>query len=312
MNFWWVNHNQTAKYELLGEYLWSPQKEANGRRNEFYNNMIRAQPGDYVVSYANQKICHIGRVADYAAFSSKPLEFAENNYWSNLGWLLPVVWQELKNDFIPKAHFASIKSFLPPKYSPLNLKTGAGNQKAYLSSISEELFDFIASRTNFNYSQSFAPPSENYQSQIEDKILKMIEGDQSVTTSERKQIIKSRIGQGKFRKNVIGIEPICRITGLKNHSLLIASHIKPWRHCTNTYERLDKHNGLMLSPNADILFDKGLITFQDTGSLLISEKLGQAEIKKLGIPPQPAIIKPFNSYQKIYMKFHREKIYLQI
>ncbi|MFJ7735621.1 HNH endonuclease [Lysinibacillus sp. NPDC097287] len=31
------------------------------------------------------------------------------------------------------------------------------------------------------------------------------------------------------------------------------------------FEHLDKHNGLLLCPNDDNLFDKGLITFKETG-----------------------------------------------
>jgi len=50
---------------------------------------------------------------------------------------------------------------------------------------------------------------------------------------------------------------------------LVASHIKPWRHAEND-ERLNRHNGLMLAPHADFLFDRGFISFSD-GRLLISE-----------------------------------------
>jgi predicted restriction endonuclease len=50
---------------------------------------------------------------------------------------------------------------------------------------------------------------------------------------------------------------------------LIASHIKPWR-SANNQERIDGSNGLLLAPHVDLLFDRGLISFTDEGSLLVS------------------------------------------
>lgn len=51
-----------------------------------------------------------------------------------------------------------------------------------------------------------------------------------------------------------------------------ASHIYPWRKSTNE-ERLDKFNGLLLTPNLDHAFDQGLISFDDDGLILIKDKI---------------------------------------
>jgi putative restriction endonuclease len=59
--YWWVNHKQTWRQEIEGQYLWSPKTNANHSRNEFYNNMRRASPGDRVLSYADQQISYVGR-----------------------------------------------------------------------------------------------------------------------------------------------------------------------------------------------------------------------------------------------------------
>ena len=45
MRYWWVNQNQTYKYEVPGGFMWSPFKNANGARNPFYDNMDKVQPG---------------------------------------------------------------------------------------------------------------------------------------------------------------------------------------------------------------------------------------------------------------------------
>jgi len=36
MKYWWVNQNQTFRQEIEGDYLWSPKRNKNGRRNPFY------------------------------------------------------------------------------------------------------------------------------------------------------------------------------------------------------------------------------------------------------------------------------------
>ncbi|PAQ02949.1 hypothetical protein CIT25_05925 [Mesorhizobium mediterraneum] len=88
--FWWVIHNQTALQEIDGQHLWSPKTESNGARSEFYNNMRRATPGDLVVSYADQAIRYIGRIAEFVFTAPKPMEFGETGaYWNQEGWLLP-------------------------------------------------------------------------------------------------------------------------------------------------------------------------------------------------------------------------------
>lgn len=62
----------------------------------------------------------------------------------------------------------------------------------------------------------------------------------------------------------------CAVTGVDVPPLLTASHIKPWRAATNP-ERLDPYNGLLLLPQYDRLFDRGLITFADDGRMQVSE-----------------------------------------
>ena len=58
--YWWVNHKQTHRQELEGEYLWSPKKNRNGAKNVSYDNMIHVMPGDVVFSFADGAILAIG------------------------------------------------------------------------------------------------------------------------------------------------------------------------------------------------------------------------------------------------------------
>jgi len=61
--YWWVNHRQTYRQELEGEYLWSPKKNQNGAKNASYDNMIHVMPGDVVLSFADAAIRAVGVAA---------------------------------------------------------------------------------------------------------------------------------------------------------------------------------------------------------------------------------------------------------
>ncbi len=105
------------------------------------------------------------------------------------------------------------------------------------------------------------------------------------TETERKELIKCRLGQGKFRGGLLKLRGRCYVTGITDPRLLRASHIKPWRAAKNA-ERLDPHNGLLLTPLFDHLFDQGLISFADDGDLLIASSLPPQTLAALKILPK--------------------------
>ncbi|NJN46379.1 MAG: hypothetical protein HC808_07785 [Candidatus Competibacteraceae bacterium] len=125
----------------------------------------------------------------------------------------------------------------------------------------------------------------------------------SLNETEKEYIRTARIGQGQFRKSLIeGYGGRCPITGIENEQLLIASHIKPWKKCTNA-ERLDPCNGILLSALIDRLFDQGLITFEDDGSVSVSSLLAESDRKRCAIDQWPRINLKAGSRQ--YLQFHR-------
>ena len=90
------------------------------------------------------------------------------------------------------------------------------------------------------------------------------------TGADRKAEVAVRIGQYSFRRAVLSAyDNRCCITGLAVPSLLVASHIKPWR----VYERnrLNPHNGLCLSTLHDRAFDVGIITITDKMTVKVSQ-----------------------------------------
>lgn len=124
---------------------------------------------------------------------------------------------------------------------------------------------------------------------------------------ERERLVMARRGQGVFRRNVEQIETSCRVTGLRDLQHLRASHIKPWRDSSDD-EKIDGHNGLMLSPHVDHLFDRGWILFENNGMLVPSPKLDLEVLQSWRIEPDRQL-RPFLPRQIGYLEYHRELVF---
>jgi hypothetical protein len=101
--------------------------------------------------------------------------------------------------------------------------------------------------------------------------------------TEAERLVVQRIGQDVFREALMDYWGArCPLTGIDEPALLRASHIVPWAEC-NDEQRLDVHNGLLLSALWDAAFDKGLVSFSDDGKPLASKSLGAPARDALGI-----------------------------
>lgn len=129
----------------------------------------------------------------------------------------------------------------------------------------------------------------------------------TLAKTEQEQIVMSRLGQGNFRRNVIRLWGSCSITGLQNVSLLRASHIKPWKNSDNQ-ERLTPFNGLLLIPDYDFLFDKGYITFNKGGSIIVSNRLSPFACKVFDVHENLQLRNVFTE-NKEYLDFHRDQVF---
>lgn len=309
--FWWVNHKQTFVQERGGGYLWSPKTEANGARSEYYSNMRRARAGDQVVSYADGRVRAIGLVASEAVEAPKPATFGSvGEYWSLSGWLLPVAWRDVASEVRPSAHLTIIAPLLPAKYSPLNAASGGGNQKAYLSEISEALFQTIIGLTGGMTGERSESCNVNDVIALQEEAeAAAIVNDISLSDTEKLAIIAARHGQGEFRRRLLERDGSCVVTEVNDSRLLRASHIKPWRLCKTGAERLDVSNGLLLTPTLDQLFDRGLITFFQDGSVKISKSLMERDVVRLGLQALKA--RYSLAHHEPYLSFHRQEVFIQ-
>jgi hypothetical protein len=108
-------------------------------------------------------------------------------------------------------------------------------------------------------------------------------------TTEAERMVIQRIGQDVFRDALMDYwGGRCPLTGITEPALLRASHIVPWADCTDA-QRLDVHNGLLLSALWDAAFDRGLISFADDGTVLASTQLSDTARKALGVATAPPL-----------------------
>lgn len=170
----------------------------------------------------------------------------------------------------------------------------------------KSLSDFRAGLNKF-----LAFINSDYHKRIADSIvaeIKAVEIDDTIKVTEKDSIVKSRIGQGIFRKELIEYWHGCAISQCPLTWMLIASHIKPWKDADNI-ERLDAYNGLLLLPNYDKLFDSGYISFNPRGKIMYSRLLDKFDREAIGLTNELHLVKLEEQHLK-YLKYHNENCFL--
>jgi 5-methylcytosine-specific restriction protein A len=155
-------------------------------------------------------------------------------------------------------------------------------------------------------------PVENDFDPFENRIADRIDSpgsiDLAATTSLRFVGVRSK--QSLFRRRLLTVERSCRITGIADLRFLRASHIKPWSKCSTGDQRVDGSNGLLLTPHADFLFDRGWITFENSGALVPSRRIPGTVVARLGLNLKPGRnCGAFSTRQSQYLEYHRNAVF---
>jgi hypothetical protein len=291
--YWWVSQNKTYKHERAGGFLWAPLADKSGAVPFHWATMGAVRPGDVIFSYIGQFIRSVSLAVTSAYESTRP--FKDDSVWLDAGRRIDVQYEDLKPSFRISEALEKLLPLLPAKYSPLS-RDGAGNQ-GYLFPLPPRAGRLLLQLVGRDTTSRDSDPVS---SAITDAPLK---------PTERDAIIKSRVGQGPFRDALMDLwQSRCCVTGLSLPRLLRASHIKPWRDANNA-ERLDRFNGLLLSPAYDAAFDAGYISFRTDGRLLISSALNVASVKQLGLTPE-AKIEHLTSAHVPYLEYHEQEVLL--
>jgi putative restriction endonuclease len=326
MRYWWANQKQTYKHEFHGGYLWSPKKKTNGAVNPFYEFMRNVAPGDIIFSFAFARICAIGIAQSNAYESPKPPEFGNAGpNWDAIGWRIDVRFIELDNQIRPADHMDKIGPVLQSKYAPLQ-PSGHGNQSVYLTFVPPLLADVLVTLIGeqaWQVTKMFDRVARQDSKEIdlaapasglvewEEHLIEELSQDASLSSTEKHALVLARRGQGLFKKNVMAIERCCRVTKVDQIEHLRASHIKPWRDCKDRSERLAATNGLLLTPSIDHLFDRGFISFEDNGVLLVSPAAHDESLQRMGVETSERInVGTFSQEQRKFLDFHRQEVFL--
>ena len=223
-----------------------------------------------------------------------------------------------------KSHFyvrpgprPAVRPLLPGRYAPLQ-PNGNGIQSVYLTSLPELLSESlialigpeaVAVQQSADADRSMTAANADLEV-WEHHIETEIDRDIHIETTDRQAPITARRGQGLFKERVMLIERRCRITGVDNPVHLRASHCKPWRD-SNNEERLDGENGLLLTPSIDHLFDRGFISFQGDGALIVSPVAHHPSLERMGVPTSAVNVGAFSSGQRRFLEYHRDAVLLQ-
>jgi hypothetical protein len=122
---------------------------------------------------------------------------------------------------------------------------------------------------------------------------------------------------GIYRKALLNYwQGRCSFTGHKKESLLVASHIKPWSKSSPS-EQTNIHNGLLLLSPIDKLFDRGYLSFDDDGEVLLHVEplhdryLSDKELAAFGLSRNSPrkLRKTLNEEQKNFMRYHRDEVF---
>jgi putative restriction endonuclease len=322
MRYWWVNHKQTFQQEFGGNYIWSPKTKRDGSFNRFYETMREVAPGDIVFSYAGGVIRGFGISRTHCYTSPRPDEFGHvGEVWDRLGWRVDVSFARITPTLRPSDHMQALAPVLPTDYKLLT-PAGHGYQHIYLAPISKKMALLLGHLIGPDVMRIVQDTRTAEEPKIVDTELRGIneweqaEANrilQSKTLPEttRQALIKARVGQGLFRQKLTSFENHCRITGVTYQPHLFASHIKPWRESTNE-ERLDGENGLLLTPSIDHLFDRGFISFEENGELMISDVAHKESVQRMGVDTEHVVrVGKFSEGQKFFLAHHRRAVFLQ-
>lgn len=156
------------------------------------------------------------------------------------------------------------------------------------------------------------------QRKIEESQLRLktiIELDEEEKTRRNQAKWRQMIAEEMMNYSTTEGEIICPFTFLRCDfdslgTLFRASHIKSYSDCTDIREAFDINNGLLLSANADALFDKHLISVNENKELIFSYLLKQNQllINNL-LLSQPIFKIVLNEERMKYMEYHRQVFY---
>lgn len=264
MEFYWVNIGTTHRTVIDQHFLWAPKSSVNKVGNEvtrlYWDNVGKVRQGDIIFCCYNQRISFLA-IADGNSYTEERPMSRSFGEWDAIGNRVDVQIVELDR----KVHRDEISSEFIARFNnrstPSLFSAQARLNQIYMAHLPADAGMYLLEAVNQT-------------ARSEDAFIRAGTAEPAkISPTTREALVMARLGQGKFRADLIKRwGGRCALTGLKNVNLMVASHINSWA-LSDNIERLDVENGLLLAPHIDRLFDQGLISFSDNGSLQISPAL---------------------------------------
>lgn len=301
MSYYWVNLGVSCKEVRDYKFLWAPShsytKSGEKTVKAGWGHVPNIKKDDVIICHENKRIIYVAQARADAYPAPRP-ESRTYDEWKRDGNKVdvnlivldrPVPTDEFKHHIIER-----FNEQCEPKL--FNIEGNATQN--YMVAIPEGVASIVLSSLDSVNLDELKQPSKAKSGSKPRKKRKATKG------GVRKARSNARIGQGAFRDEVLDIwNDTCPVTNVAIPELLIASHIVSWA-LSDDEEKIDGYNGLPLSPNADKLFDKGLISFSDSGQLLISPSLSVSTLNALGISEQTKI-EGLTEEHSYYLSRHR-------
>ena len=289
--FFLVYQGTTYKEEKELSCLWAPKFAKGGIEFHHHKRLVEVKKGDRVIHLVNRKIVAISTVKDKAYDAEAPWEQDKDKPWHKDGRKVDIDIVELDDPINVDDIYDKIKDYLPEKYSPFN-KDGGGVQ-GYFFEIQANIFNIILNTDYTDYEKPEVLDFDN---------LKEPSGSSSVQSLKVNR--RSTTWQKYFKNQLFKLWGVkCAVTNVMNKDLLIGAHIKPWSKCSDE-EKIDPYNGLPLTPNADKLFEVGLISFLNNGAMIASKNLKPKDLYYLGIDEHTKL--DIKEEHIKYLEYHRE------
>lgn len=190
----------------------------------------------------------------------------------------------------------------------VELKRGMPNsffQNDIITAFNEETLALILRR----YAELVIALPENPLKEYEAEIFSKLTENPELRGTEAERLVRQRIGQNVYRKALMQYwTQQCAVTCITVPELLRASHAKPWAACQTDADRLNVYNGFLLSANLDALFDTGLISFSDSGLILVSNKLDSSQRIELSIDEDTSL-RWIDTQHLPFLEWHRKHVF---
>jgi len=273
MAYWIVYQGNSWDRARRGGYLWAPKTGKKGQTQAYWATMERVAPGDLIFSGVDNALRAVAE-ATLPAYTAERPDPIDDQFWYGDGWRLDVSYTDLPEPMFYRDWVPDVLNEMPPIHSPFH--SGGKPNQGYLYELPNSVGEHIIGLAR-QLGVDLAAQA--------DQAAPIEKG----TETTRQQLTAARIGQGKFRKDLLATwSGACAVLGVTRPELLRASHIKPWT-SSNNVERLDPANGLLLSAMYDAAFDALLLSFADDGALVLAPDFPVSEAVAAGIDPAATI-----------------------